>query len=242
MDKIYINLATIPSREDSLKIVIESLYGQSNAINVYLNGFDNMPDFLDRPGINIARSQDHGDRGDSGKFFWSDKVTGYYLTVDDDIIYPRGYVRRIVKGIDSMNKKNPVGLHGELFKDVISHWTRDRKGTYHFATYLAKNSPTCVLGTGCMGYHTSGMDVTPEDFKIPNMADVWFAILCEKQNKKKVVLSHEGNWLKIIPIPHNDTLWGKTVNEERENPGKVSKEVREIQYCLPWKNMEPINE
>ena len=237
-DKIYVNLATMPSRVDALKIVINSLYGQSNAINVYLNGFNVVPDFLDKPGINIARSQDHGDRGDAGKFYWSDKVEGYYLTVDDDIVYPPGYVKHIVNGIDARGKQIPVGLHGELFKNQIRHWTRDRLGSQHFISELKLDTPTCVLGTGCLGYHTAGMKVKPEDFKIPNMADVWFAILCEEQDKQKIVLRHPSNWLRIIPMSHNDTLWGKTVNEEGKNPNLISKEVREIQICLPWKNMQ----
>lgn len=236
-DKIYVNLATIPERVDALKMVIEGLYGQSNAINVYLNGFNEVPDFLDKPGINIARSQDHGDRGDAGKFFWSDKVEGYYLTVDDDIIYPKGYVKHIIAGIDARDKKVPVGLHGELFKDEINHWTRDRRGTYHFINYLAKDSPACVLGTGCMGYHTSGIKVKPEDFEIPNMADVWFTRICKSQNKPRIVLAHRQNWLRIIPMKTEATLWGKTVDEERSKPDVKSKEVRGIQPCLPWNDL-----
>lgn len=233
-DRVYVNMATIPQRIESLKMVIPSIYGQTDELNVYLNGFDDIPEFLKRPGINIARSQDYGDKGDAGKFFWSDKVNGYYLTIDDDILYPRGYVSKIIEGIDSRNKEVPVGMHGEIFKNQINHWTRDRLGTYHFAMEVKKDAPACVIGTGCMGYHTEGVSVKPEDFRIPNMADVWFTRICVEQRKPRIVLSHPQGWLKIIPIPHNDTLWGKTVNEELQNPNGVSKEVREIQPCLPW--------
>lgn len=239
-NNIYINIASIPERMHLLEIVINCLYGQSTAINVYLNNYKEIPVFLKRPGINIATSEKYGDLGDAGKFFWSDKVEGYYLTADDDIIYPNNYVDCLIKGIQKYNNEIPVGIHGEIYPNIIKKWTFDRIKTYHFSHSLSKDSVSCILGTGCLGYHTSNLKVSPEDFPIPNMADVWFAVICEKQNKPKVVLARPEKWLKPINIPFMKTLWGKTFIEERINK-EESKEVREIQICLPWKNMNFLN-
>jgi hypothetical protein len=143
-------------------------------------------------------------------------------------------------GLDRRGKKCAVGMHGEMYGNEIRHWTKDRQKTQHFYYELEMDTPTCVLGTGCALYHTDFIDVKPEDFKSPNMADVWFTLLCDKQRKFRVVLAHKRGWLQILPIPEKDTLWGKTRQLEEENPDRISKEVEVIQECLPWKGIQDI--
>jgi hypothetical protein len=242
VDRVYANMASIPKRMKYLEIVVAHILPQVDILNIYLNNFEEIPWFLkDNKKINIIRSQDEGDRGDAGKFFWSDKVNGYYFTIDDDIIYPPNYIAKLKEGLDRRGKRCAVGFHGEMYGNEIKHWTKDRLGTFHFYYELEKDTPTCILGTGCMGYHTDFIKVTPEDFEIPNMADVWFTKLCHRQGKFRVVLSHQRGWLQILPIPEEDTIWGKTLKEENENPDKTSKEVELIQECLPWKYIQDVN-
>lgn len=240
-EKIYANMATIPSRIQQLEIVVNCITPQVDQLNVYLNGFEETPWFLQNNSkITVVKSQDHGDRGDAGKFFWSDKVRGYYFTIDDDIAYPPDYVEKLKAGLDRRGKKCAVGIHGEMYGNEIRHWTKDRTRTHHFHYRLERDTPVCVLGTGCALYHTDFIDVKPEYFESPNMADVWFTLICNRQEKFRVVLAHELGWLQILPIPAEQTLWGKTWNFEEQNPDKVTKEVEAIQECLPWKYIQDI--
>lgn len=238
---VYANMATIPQRISQLEVVVHSILPQVDQLNIYLNNFEEVPWFLKRDKINIIMSQDEGDRGDAGKFFWSDKVSGYYLTIDDDILYPADYVEKLKAGLDRRGKKCAVGIHGEMYGNEIKHWTKDRKITHHFYYELAVDTPVCVLGTGCQLYHTDFIRVKPEDFKIPNMADVWFTLICDRQGIFRVALSHRRGWLNILPIPEKDTLWGKTLKFESENPDEITDEVKAIQECLPWKFIQDIN-
>jgi len=241
MDKIYANMATIPKRIPQLEVVVNCILPQVDVLNVYLNNFEEVPWFLKKDKVNIVRSQEEGDRGDAGKFYWADKVSGYYFTIDDDIAYPPDYVETLKKGLDRRGKKCAVGVHGEMYGDVINHWTRDRKGTHHFFYELERDTPVCVLGTGCALFHTDHIKVKPEDFKYPNMADIWFTVICSRQSKFRVVLAHPRAWLQILPIPEEDTLWGKTKKYEEENPNEISREVEAIQECLPWKGIQDVN-
>jgi hypothetical protein len=241
MDKIYANMATIPKRIFHLETVVNSILPQVDQLNVYLNNFEEVPWFLNNPKINVVQSQEHGDRGDAGKFFWSDKVNGYYFTIDDDILYPADYVERLKEALDKRGKKCAIGVHGEIYGNSIRHWTKDRVETLHFYYENKKDRPVMVLGTGCALFHTEFLKVDPEDFKIPNMADVWFAVICHRNLFFRVVIAHEFGWLNILHIPQEETLWGKTTAFEKENPNEISKEVEVIQECLPWRAIQDIN-
>lgn len=241
MDKIYANMATIPKRIPLLETVVNCIIPQVDHLNIYLNNFEEVPWFLNHEKISIVRSQDEGDRGDAGKFFWADKVQGYYFTIDDDIIYPPDYVEKLKEALDKRGKKCAVGVHGEMYPDVIRHWTKDRIKTYHFYYENQKDTPVHVLGTGCAAFHTEKLQVKPEDFKTPNMADVWFTLICARNLFYRVVVAHQRGWLNILHLPMEETLWGKTVQFENDNPDKYSKEVEVIQECLPWKGIQDVN-
>ncbi len=239
-EKIYASMATIPTRIPQLEVVVNCILPQVDQLNVYLNGFEEDPWFLQNEKINVVRSQDEGDRGDAGKFFWSDKVKGYYFTIDDDIVYPSDYVSKLKNALDKRGKKCAVGFHGEIYGNQIRHWTKDRQRTLHFFYELDTDTPVNVLGTGCALYHTDHIDIRPEYFESPNMADVWFTLACNRQEKFRVVIAHPRGWLQILPVPEHQTIWGKTLNFENGNPDLVSKEVEIIQECLPWKYIQDI--
>jgi len=241
MDKIYANMATIPKRIPLLENVVNCILPQVDQLNIYLNNFEEVPWFLENEKITVVRSQDEGDRGDGGKFFWANKVNGYYFTIDDDIIYPPDYVERLKDALDKRGRKCVVGVHGEMYPDVIRHWTKDRLKTYHFYYDNPTDTPVHVLGTGCAAFHTEKLEVRPEDFKTPNMADVWFACICARNLFFRIVVSHPRGWLNILHVPEEETLWGKTVKFEEENPNEYSKEVEAIQECLPWKAIQDVN-
>ena len=241
MDKIYANMATIPKRIPLLETVVNCIIPQVDHLNIYLNNFEEVPWFLNHEKITVVRSQDEGDRGDAGKFFWADKVQGYYFTIDDDIIYPPDYVEKLKEALDKRGKKCAVGVHGEMYPDVIRHWTKDRIKTYHFYYENQKDTPVHVLGTGCAAFHTEKLQVKPEDFKTPNMADVWFTLICARNLFYRVVVAHQRGWLNILHLPMEETLWGKTVQFENDNPDKYSKEVEVIQECLPLKGIQDVN-
>ena len=64
--------------------------------------------------------------GDAGKFAWSNQdrrgVPGYRLTLDDDIIYPPDYVKRMVSYVAEYDNKALVGVHCMLFKQPVKRY------------------------------------------------------------------------------------------------------------------------
>ena len=96
---ISVNIATQPSRVEQLKKTVESLYNQVDVIRIYCNNFKEMPDLGLYDKIHYIGGSD---LTDNGKFYPLKNISQdeYYLTCDDDIIYPPDYVEEMIKLID----------------------------------------------------------------------------------------------------------------------------------------------
>ncbi len=199
-EPVTVSLASIPSRVEGLRRVVDSLRGQADVLNVYLNGYDEVPEFLGEGWINVMCSQENGDKGDGGKFWWADQIEkGYHFTCDDDLIYSPDYCLRMVEKIESYHRKAVIGMHGAILKEKLKSYIGERK-LFHCQAELGKDQPVHVLGTGCLAYHTSTLNVSVEDFKFSNMADIWFAILAKRQAVPLIVSAHPKGILEVIPF------------------------------------------
>jgi len=230
LDKIYANMATMPNRLANLPIVINSIIDQVHHLNVYLNGFSSVPDCLNNRKISFEMSKDIGD---AGKFFWSDKVKGYYFTIDDDIIYPPDYGSTLVDGIEKRQRKAVVGMHGDIYGDHIKHFGCFIRSV-HFRNEVRQDTPVCILGTGVCAYHTNTLKLSPDFFLKPNIADIWFTIACTRQGIPRIVLAHHAGKMQSLPTPTN--LWDTLI----ANKAAMLEQAKLIQECLPWKNIKDV--
>ena len=211
-DKVHICLATLPDRESSLEKTINSLRGQADTINIYLNGHQRVPAFLrgERGSdCTIWRSKENG--GAVMKFWWSDKLEGYLLTCDDDIIYPPNYVERVVDAIERYERRAVVGLHGVTIPPGFQRYVRDRE-VVAYNEGLVADKPVHILGTGGMAYHSSTLRVSTADFPYPNMTDIWFGIACQKRRVPIVCIARPLGWLEVMP--QLTGIWDSVVQDD----------------------------
>jgi hypothetical protein len=199
-ERSHASLASIPSRAQNLQSVVESLLAQVDVVRVYLNGYRNVPEFLKQDRIVVARSQDHGNIGDAGKFFWCEEASGYELCCDDDFIYPMGYAAHLIQAIERYGRKAAVAVHGCRFKLPFRTYRRSRI-PWRWNEELPVDEPCHMLGTGTAGYHASSVQLCRADFIKPNMADVWFALACASQGVPRVVVAHKPDCLEYIEPP-----------------------------------------
>lgn len=194
-------MATIPEREQHLDKVVDSLIHQVDVLYVYLNGHASTPRCLRGKGkVVVASSRDHGDLGDVGKFNWCERLAPgtVVLSCDDDIVYPPGYARRMLGAIKGYGGAAVVGAHGVLVGNVRQSYYSERR-VMHFCSKLASDEPVHVLGTGCMAYLVGTLEVKLADFARPNMADIWFGVIAQRQSVPMVVIAHEAGWLDSLP-------------------------------------------
>lgn len=197
---VFVGLASIPARVDSLKKVIEGMLPQVEGIGVYLNNYDEVPEFLKHPKIQIARSQDHGDVRDNGKFFFLDKTScAKYATIDDDIAYPSNYIERLLSLQEALGGTHAIGVHAVAYGRRVEKLLKGRY-LWHFKAENDCLLPCNMVGTGTLLFDQRYFKLAYSEIGTPGMADVWFAVAAKKRGFTLWVAPRAQNWLHPIEL------------------------------------------
>ena len=223
---VIIGIATIEERRESIEETLQSLEDQCDIQHVYASGFVfGAVDAAFMKGKMLYLRDDdtgHGvNVGDAGKFYpfiENESFDHYCLVCDDDLIYPPDYVETLIAGIDRHDRKAVVGFHGkEYYSPVASYYgsfyedTRNLNAfnyrcldevecrrNYKLGDTLADHQVT-IIGTGCTGWHSSLFKDNPlsmDDFRHPNMADIWFSKKCNDLGIPRYVIPHDAGWIR----------------------------------------------
>jgi len=210
-DPIWVSVCSIPERIDGLADVVSAMVPQCDRLNVFLAGYPHQPQFLCHEKINVVCLNKDRDRGTIEKFRWLDELRsiwgGYYLTVDDDVLYPSNYVEELVQGIRKYEHKALCSFHGSIFKEwPVNNYFQNRE-CLHFRQEQAEDRRVHLIGNVCGGHHTSAFNLKAEHFsKLHNSDDSAISIAAQSQGVPAVVLAHPGDW--ITSNPKVDKLGG----------------------------------
>lgn len=223
-------LAAIPSREDALSQMIDSVIGQFDHLYVYLNGFDEVPAFLDNDKISVFRSQETGDLGDVGKFFGTKFVSsGLYFTLDDDIVYPSDYRARMEACLRQFGNRAAVGVHGAFYS-----WNPGSFFDRQVIHYRAQNDeirPVSILGTGTVCFSLDHLNVELDWFKTANMADIWFGGELKRRGLPALCIDRAEGWLQDAEVLAEQPVGNAIYEATRADPGPYNEALSEF---LHW--------
>lgn len=245
-DFISMNIATIPERESILKKTINSILFQCDLVNVFLNGYENVPDFLlNNIKIVIWKSQDYTDKGDAGKFFNIEKTNGYFFTIDDDLAYPENYVETLVYKVNRYRKECIITCHGRVLVDgdIDSYYSESNMvDQCHCLQDQEMDKSMHVGGTGVMCIHSSTLKVKFEDFLVPNMADIWIFKLSQEQKVGIIGISHNSSWFKYLKdTSDQDTIHARQHNNDSIQTDIINRFKSRFIFIelLKYKNLKP---
>lgn len=194
MSKIICSFSSIPFRKDCLVKSVQSIYDQVDEINLFLNNYPEVPEELNLDKVvNIVMSNNA--IGDAGKFYWADKVEGYYLACDDDILYPPDYVSSITNAIDE--HRCLVSYHGRKINLPTKSYYKSGI-RYRCFDKVSESSEVTTVGSGVCGFHTDIMKPSIDFFKEPNMADVWISAYAKDREVSRICLAHRAGWISPL--------------------------------------------
>jgi hypothetical protein len=216
---ITAQIASVPSRINSLQKTVESILPQVTFLFVALNGYEDIPKFLvDNPKIKNVLMDNRF--CDSAKFYDIEERQGYIFTIDDDLVYPKTYVQDMIKGIDKFNCV--VTLHGRTYPRPFTNYYR-LEHNYRCLNPLDKNAYVDVGGTGVMAWHSDRLKVKFSDFKLPNMADIWMSKIAHEQKVPIMVLAHKINYLQHTR--HEDNIFTTRLKQQHKEETEILKSI-----------------
>lgn len=220
MEKRIINVASY-NRIDSLVRSLESIYDQCDEINVCLNNHSgDIPDILYRDKVNLFFTDNS--KGDAFKFLMLEESNGFYLTIDDDLIYPEGYVDYMVSKCIEHGNKKIITLHGRSFSSfpIVSYY---KSASERYACLENVKNDVIVQfgGTGVMCFHTSLLKVSIDEFLYPNMADIWIGKFAKQRNIPILCLQHSKGYIGYIH--QNTTIFNEHSTNDRVQTFVVNK-------------------
>lgn len=192
-------MASFPARQQKLRLAVESLLPQLDRLYIYLNGYDEVPEFLLDERIVAIPAAKISDLRDNGKIFhMADAPEGYFLTVDDDIEYPHDYAEHLVRSIEEYDRRSIVGVHGVILEQPLTRYFSPNRKVFSFKHALAADEPVHLLGTGTVAFHSSSLRPTLDMFPSTGMADVWMAIAAKRMGVRMVAVRRPAGWLRPI--------------------------------------------
>lgn len=246
-DIIICGLATIENRKDNLKITVNSLINQVDKLYVYQNGYKEIFDFLIHTKIKVISSLDTGiDMGDAGKFYTIEKHKNcYYLSCDDDIIYPNDYVKNIINNLKKYNNKVIVTHHGRTMKpNATSYYNEIEKG-FRCLDEITEEQTIDFGGTGVMGMYVNLVEgLNFSYFKSPNMGDIWVGKYAKENKIPIIILPHKENWIGTsMTLTETDTISRRyRSNHEIQNNTMIksndNKKYKVVVLTCTWKRPE----
>lgn len=195
MKNIIISIATTGDRPEQLKQAVKSLANQGTIL-IYDNS------------INI-------DYTDNAKFFWLESLHGayYYLTCDDDLIYPPTYVEDMINAVDRYG--TIVTCHGRVLKEGRNKYYKSDHEEYSFQHEIVNPVQLDVAGTGCTAFNTKYFKPSIYNSRYKCMSDLVFSLEAIKQGKEITLMPHKRDYIK--PIPVKNTIFKRESNGTQEN-------------------------
>jgi len=198
---VHATLAAFPDRIGQLELVVASLLGQVDTFHIFLTDFSEIPSFLDHPKIYLSRSQDFGNLGECGKYYWTDDLQGYHFICSDKMIYPGDYVEKMKAEIETRYRKAVVAAGGYLL-DQPFHSLEASSRYLDETSYLVEDMPVPLVNDLALAYHTDTIRVSRHFFYQPEFSGIWFSIVAQEQQVPLVCLRHEAGWLQCTdPSP-----------------------------------------
>jgi FkbM family methyltransferase len=227
-------MATYPGRRHILPAVMDTLLPQVERLFVYLNNYDDVPDFIRRHPQReriVFILDPASQKRAAAKFYWLDMIQGFHLICDDDILYPPDYSVRMVEAIERTGRRGIVGVHGVLFKPIIEDARTSRLKLFKFADGLPVDTPVHFLGTGTVGLHADvleRMDVSRfQAYPIAN--DEILAVSAKNARVPMVCIGRPDHWL----TPHPEVGFG--IFEERSIDSDEHRKATELLASVnPW--------
>lgn len=206
----------MPSRIEGFEKVVATIRPQVDHMFVYLDGFADVPTFLqDHRNVSIRRAEELGDLHASSRFLCLQELRqpALIFTIDDDIIYPHDYIAVLSSLIEKVQGKALIGLHGRIYLPPHRSYVTDGM-CVHFASEQKRPRHVHELGCGTLGFLSTSLPIDPRNWPRYDMDDILISIEAHKLGLPRISAPRPQGWLKPYAENQEDSLWVQTQKDD----------------------------
>jgi GT2 family glycosyltransferase len=213
-------MSTMPTRHNTAPEAIRSVIGQVDRLYLFLDGFDQVPDYASDPKIVAMRSQDRGDLKAKGKYLALSDLDrpALFFTFDDDILYPEDYVARLREDLAAYGYDAAVGVHGSVLTDPLSSYLTDRAGSHRSAA-RSEDGLVDILGVDTLAFATDRLNFDVTAWKMSNMLDLCFACEAARQGVPMISVRRKADWVKGLASNQPDSIYRGLTEDDSVQTG-----------------------
>lgn len=189
--KIECGIASLLERQENLKKTLDNLYDQFDRFHIVLNGYEKVPSFLEDKKIKTYLFERN--QGAKMKYYKVEQCKGYYFSCDDDLIYPKNYVRQYMDRFVQHNSRVVVAAHGGNIKPFVRERVLKDRG--RFDDVVPKDRFIMMGGTGVMAFYQPFFNLSFEDVGYKNMVDVSVFHKTQKEKIPVLLIKHPKDWI-----------------------------------------------
>lgn len=219
-------VATTAERVALLPQSLGSLRKQCDLLHVYLNGHAEVPACVRE--LADAYVLSAVNEGANKKFFWAHTHEGFYLSCDDDFVYPPEYVARMAGAVEHFRGRALVTAHGRTYPPHptgVADQVLTRAAT--LGDHVLHGRWVNHAGSGVLAWNT-GVIKMPLEYPVRKCTDVQLSAWANRHGIPIWVVPHRPGWLR--PIPHAGGSCGKDSRQE----GHATREALLLQHG-EWK-------
>jgi len=207
-------IATIPSRIEALKTVLDCVYDQCDNIYIVFNNYESIPtEISDGDKITSVLNTSNKD-ANCARWTYFKHVEGYIASIDDDIIYPEDYMETMISKIDEYDKKVLVTVHGTRIISPFNDYVKNTRIRSHFRTSLPNDVEVPLAGGGTSVFHTDYIKAD-RDFPLSLSNDIYVSHLALRSSIPIVAIKRTEGWLKPIVGCEEGSIWNRTKQDRK---------------------------
>ena len=209
--KTFAGIASLPGRP--LQRVVRSLILQVDAVGVWLNGYSEVPEWLqrlsDHSDVPVVCRKDN--QGSSRKLRWADaKPEAVYFACDDDLEYPPDYVATMMAEYERWGPRVIVTACGRTLKEHPTGW-RDWVGEGRYVAAVPEARWINYVGGCAFAFHTS---LKLPVIDPPNEEEAILSVWAQRHDIPIRLVARPYDWPKRIPLaPGAFTLYEEAARE-----------------------------
>jgi hypothetical protein len=209
---IVAGMCSITTRKKYLEEAVKRILPQVDVLHLCLNGYTIMPKWTRNHPKLVPVLSPENTLTSASKLMWVNSVTNcYYVSLDDDIIYPIDYVSYMVDKIDKYKRASVVTVHGGRIVDKKRNWPSCLRW-HHFAKPLERDELVDIAGAGTCAFFVHSQKLSLKAFKGTPMTDLRFAYAVRSWGMDLIAVSREARWLRADDrLSGYESVWKEAI-------------------------------